>query len=201
MFRGETFGPLTGFQPKNPLQASGAMQISKTIYYGVLIILTFLLAGCGGQTATQSEQTDSSTLGEPGGRQSGVGDGSTGDLTEFGRDDAMGGVPAETIIYFEFDRSEILPEYGRLLAKHALYLASNPQGGARLEGHTDERGTREYNIGLGERRAQAVRQLLMIQGVAAAQMTTVSFGEERPVRDGSSESAYSKNRRVEIVHK
>jgi len=70
----------------------------------------------------------------------------------------------------------------------------------RLEGHADERGSREYNIGLGERRAQAVRRLLLLQGVSAGQISTVSFGEERPAADGSSESAYAQNRRVEIIY-
>ena len=70
----------------------------------------------------------------------------------------------------------------------------------RLEGHADERGSREYNIGLGERRAQAVRQMLMIQGVSASQIQTVSFGEERPEALGSSESDYAQNRRVEIKY-
>jgi peptidoglycan-associated lipoprotein len=70
----------------------------------------------------------------------------------------------------------------------------------RLEGHTDERGTREYNIALGERRAQAVRRALLLQGAADAQVTTVSYGEERPAVDGSDDSAWTRNRRVEIVY-
>ena len=70
----------------------------------------------------------------------------------------------------------------------------------RLEGHTDERGSREYNIGLGERRAQAVRRALMLQGVGDAQIVTVSYGEERPAQPGSDEAAWAKNRRVELVY-
>ena len=70
----------------------------------------------------------------------------------------------------------------------------------RVEGHTDERGSREYNIALAERRAQAVRQALMLQGAGDAQLTTVSYGEERPAVAGSDESAYEKNRRVELVY-
>jgi peptidoglycan-associated lipoprotein len=70
----------------------------------------------------------------------------------------------------------------------------------RLEGHADERGSREYNIGLGERRAQAVRRLLLLQGVSAGQISTVSFGEERPRATGSTESAWAQNRRVEITY-
>ena len=70
----------------------------------------------------------------------------------------------------------------------------------RLEGHTDERGSREYNIGLGERRSQAVRRALMLQGVGATQISTVSYGEERPAATGSDEEAWGMNRRVEIVY-
>jgi len=75
-----------------------------------------------------------------------------------------------------------------------------PTARVRLEGHTDERGSREYNIGLGERRAQTVRRALLVQGVAEAQITTVSYGEERPAVEGSDEAAYAQNRRVELVY-
>ncbi len=75
-----------------------------------------------------------------------------------------------------------------------------PTARVRLEGHTDERGSREYNIGLGERRAQAVRRALLLQGVAEAQITTVSYGEERPAAEGNDEAAYAQNRRVELVY-
>lgn len=87
-----------------------------------------------------------------------------------------------------------------VVAAHAKYLNGNAQRKVRLEGHSDERGSREYNIGLGERRAQAVRRALMLQGVTENQITTVSYGEERPATQGGDESAYSKNRRVELVY-
>ncbi len=79
-------------------------------------------------------------------------------------------------------------------------LADNPNSTVRLEGHADERGSREYNIGLGERRSQSVRRMLLIQGVSADQIQTVSFGEERPVAFGSDEDAYAQNRRVEFKY-
>jgi peptidoglycan-associated lipoprotein len=78
-------------------------------------------------------------------------------------------------------------------------LSANPRLKLKLEGNTDERGTREYNIGLGERRAQAVRRALMLQGVAESQVSTVSFGAERPAAEGDDEAAWAKNRRVEVV--
>lgn len=107
---------------------------------------------------------------------------------------------AGMIIYFDYDKSDIKPEYASVIAAHAKYLNSSASRKARLEGHTDERGSREYNIGLGERRAQAVRRALLLQGVPEAQLTTVSYGEERPAVQGSDETAYAKNRRVEIAY-
>ena len=88
-----------------------------------------------------------------------------------------------------------------MLAAHGEYLANNADAQVRLEGHADERGSREYNIGLGEERSQAVRRVLLLQGVATDQLSTVSFGEERPASIGSSEEAYGLNRRVELVYR
>lgn len=104
------------------------------------------------------------------------------------------------VIYFDFDQSELRAEYGDLLQRHANKLINDRRAQVRLEGHADERGSREYNIGLGERRAQSVRRMLMIQGAAADQISTVSFGEERPAAFGSDEESYQLNRRVEIKY-
>lgn len=103
------------------------------------------------------------------------------------------------LIYFDFDRSDIRPEYRDLVSEHASLLADSPGQKVRLEGHADERGSREYNIGLGERRAQAVRQAMMLRGVQSSQIQTLSYGEERPQDPGKGEFAWSKNRRVEII--
>jgi peptidoglycan-associated lipoprotein len=115
---------------------------------------------------------------------------------------AVGAAPAgvATVIYFDFDRSDIRPEFNALIAAHARHLAGAAGTRVRLEGHTDERGSREYNIALGERRAQAVRRALLLQGVRDNQLTPVSYGEERPAAEGSDEAAYARNRRVEIVY-
>lgn len=107
---------------------------------------------------------------------------------------------AGTVIYFDYDRAEIKPEFVPVVAAHAKFLNGANTRRIRLEGHSDERGSREYNIGLGERRAQTVRRALMLQGVTEAQITTVSYGEERPAAQGGDESAYAKNRRVEAVY-
>jgi peptidoglycan-associated lipoprotein len=104
------------------------------------------------------------------------------------------------VIYFDFDSSDIKPDYNALITTHARHLTSNPTIRIRLEGNTDERGSREYNIGLGERRAQSVRRALMLQGVAESQITTVSYGEERPAVTGHTEAAWSRNRRVELLY-
>jgi peptidoglycan-associated lipoprotein len=113
---------------------------------------------------------------------------------------AATGALARTVIYFDFDKSEIRPEFAEVVAAHARNLTGHPNLRLKLEGNTDERGTREYNIGLGERRAQAVRRALMLQGVAESQLSTVSFGAERPAVEGDDEAAWSKNRRVELVY-
>jgi peptidoglycan-associated lipoprotein len=107
---------------------------------------------------------------------------------------------SKRIVYFDFDRTDIRADSQSVVAAHAAYLSKNPNQKVRLEGHADERGSREYNIGLGERRGQSVRRALALQGVAEAQLTTVSYGEERPAVAGSDEQAYAANRRVEIVY-
>jgi peptidoglycan-associated lipoprotein len=113
---------------------------------------------------------------------------------------ALAELKQRSVIYFDYDSSEIRAEFLQVVAAHAAYLAKYPKARVRLEGHTDERGSREYNIGLGERRAQAVRRALQLQGVNEAQIATVSYGEERPAVAGTDDSAYAQNRRVEIVH-
>lgn len=110
------------------------------------------------------------------------------------------GVLAKRVIFFDFDSTEIRGEGPQIISAHARHLATRPGVRVRLEGHADERGSREYNIALAERRAQAVRRALMLQGAGDAQLTTVSYGEERPAAVGSDESAYEKNRRVELVY-
>ena len=112
----------------------------------------------------------------------------------------QGGLLATRVVYFDFDSSEITGAGTDVVAAHAKYLASHKGTRVRLEGHTDERGSREYNIGLGERRAQAVRRSLLLQGATDAQISTVSYGAERPAVSGHDEAAWAKNRRVEIVY-
>ncbi len=107
---------------------------------------------------------------------------------------------ADRTIYFEFDSSEVQQEYMSIIKRHAAYLTQYADVELRLEGHTDERGSREYNVGLGARRAESVAQLMQAYGVAETQIETVSYGEEVPAVEGSNEEAWAKNRRVELVY-
>jgi peptidoglycan-associated lipoprotein len=168
-----------------------------------LIFLAFFLAlaaGCGSPTVPDPDPTDTVYGDESGAGAdtAGYDDEGMGDGEYFG--DEFGGEELANVIYFDFDVAEVRAEDADTVRRHALMLADNPNASVRLEGHADERGSREYNIGLGERRSQSVRRMLLIQGASAGQIQTVSFGEERPVAFGSDESAYSQNRRVEFKY-
>jgi peptidoglycan-associated lipoprotein len=103
-----------------------------------------------------------------------------------------------TVFYFDFDVAEFQPSDRETLIVHARNLAANPNRRIRLEGHADERGTREYNLALGERRANSIRDFMIVNGASRNQLETVSYGEERPAVRGQTEDAYRQNRRVEI---
>ncbi|MCE0492812.1 peptidoglycan-associated lipoprotein Pal [Vibrio salinus] len=109
-------------------------------------------------------------------------------------------VMQEQTVFFAFDNSTISSDYQDMLAAHAAYLTGHPNVSVTIEGHTDERGTPEYNIALGERRAEAVEKYLQALGVQASQMSIVSYGEEKPLVRGHNEAAYAKNRRAVIVY-
>ncbi|HNP65010.1 MAG TPA: peptidoglycan-associated lipoprotein Pal [Woeseiaceae bacterium] len=161
-----------------------------------VLLLSALLAACPKPVVPDPEPTDVTYGGDSGADTSGASGSGLGDGEFFGEAEETLG----TVIYFDFDSSEVRAQDQDIVAAHAIRLNEDSFASVRLEGHADERGSREYNIGLGERRAQAVRQLLMIQGVNASQIQTVSFGEERPEAMGSSESDYARNRRVEIKY-
>jgi len=107
---------------------------------------------------------------------------------------------SKRVIYFDFDKSQVKAQYRGIIAAHAAYVAAHRSARVTLEGHADERGTREYNLGLGERRGNAVSGLISAGGGMGNQLDTVSYGEERPVCRVSAESCWQKNRRVEIVY-
>ena len=104
------------------------------------------------------------------------------------------------IIYFDYDSSAVLAQFEEIIRAHAGFLQANPGVATTLEGHADERGSREYNLALGERRALAVKQQLVVLGASPDQVRTVSYGEERPADPGHDEQAWSLNRRVEFVY-
>jgi peptidoglycan-associated lipoprotein len=106
----------------------------------------------------------------------------------------------QRVVYFDLDRTEIKPEFQAQIACHAAYLRQFPEARVRLEGNADERGSREYNLGLGERRGNAVQSALSAAGASSSQLNVVSYGEERPVCRQHDESCWSKNRRVEIIY-
>ena len=170
--------------------------------------VSVVLAGCAGKKATKPDanagtattEAPATTTTPPTDATAGGGLEASGGASENGVPGPQGELLSRRVVYFEFDRAEIRAADAPLVAAHAAYLAANPGVKIRLEGHTDERGTREYNIGLGERRGQAVRRALALQGAGEAQLATVSFGEERPAVAGEDEAAYSQNRRVEILY-
>ena len=160
------------------------------------------VAGCGSKPlkpppppASTDANAGAQTEGENGANAAG---GALGSQEEIGGPTA--GLLATRIVYFDFDSAVIQGKGIDIVAAHAKYLAANPQARVRLEGNTDERGSREYNIGLGDRRTQSVRRAMLLQGVSEGQITTVSYGAERPADPGHDEAAWSKNRRVEIVY-
>ena len=106
----------------------------------------------------------------------------------------------QRVVYFDLDQDSLKPEFSAIVACHAKYLQDQPSSRITLEGNADERGSREYNLGLGERRGNAVSSALQGNGGSASQLTVVSYGEERPVNTESNESAWAQNRRVEIVY-
>lgn len=172
----------------------------------ILPILLLFMTGC--ESTPEVEEADVEEQGteisgteateeETGAQAYGVDDAESGAMSAL--DDPQSQLYIRTI-YFEYDSSEIQFDYRSIIEAHANYLVANPNTVITLEGHADERGSREYNLALGERRALTVRQQMVILGVDSSQIRTVSYGEERPALDGHDESSWSKNRRVEIIY-
>ena len=174
----------------------------KQLILGSMIVLSVAMTGCA------SKSNKSAGAGAAGAGDSGAGSGlstspaTTGDSgsgSSLGADDITAMSLVERTVYFEFDSVDLDTTGQTTIARVGRYLAANPTARVRLEGHADERGTREYNVGLSERRANAVQSALMGAGATAAQLSLVSYGEERPADPGHDESAWAKNRRVEII--
>ena len=158
------------------------------------------LAACTKPKQTKPSGAPPATAEAGGASTSGVGEAATGSKPLTAQQQALAALRTKNIVYFDYNSSEIPQEYLAVVSANAAYLVKYPTARLRLEGNTDERGSREYNIGLGERRAQTVRRAMLAKGVAEGQMTTVSYGEERPAVPGHDEAAYAQNRRVEFVY-
>jgi peptidoglycan-associated lipoprotein len=173
-------------------------------------ILDESAAADAGQMQTDGgSMTDDSTSG--GASTSGIAGGDDASVSAIGDDSAMSmsaverleqteGHLANRTIYFEYDSASLTDESIAILETHGNFIAGNGEVTVRLEGHADERGSREYNIALGDRRAQSVRRVLLFQGASTDQVDTVSYGEEQPVDLGHTEEAWAKNRRVELIY-
>ena len=162
----------------------------------LLMLPAALLIGC------QSTGTKSGEGAAIEDKSSGAATSAAGDAGTF-RGDALddpAGVLSKRIVYFALDSSEVTQEDRATVSAHARHLAGNPAAAVTLEGHADERGSREYNLALGERRGNAVRQLLLAEGAATKQIQVVSYGEEKPLATGHDEGSWQQNRRVEIVY-
>jgi peptidoglycan-associated lipoprotein len=110
------------------------------------------------------------------------------------------GILARRSIYYDYDQFDIKDEYRGLVEAHAKYLRENPAARVLVQGNTDERGSREYNVGLGQRRSDGVKKMLVLLGARDSQIEAVSLGEEKPQAEGHDESAWSKNRRSDILY-
>ena len=176
--------------------------------YLMVAALAAVLAGCGSNVKLdppiQGSGADATATQGAGAGAAGAGAGqSTVTQVQAGPAgaDAAGPAGVGRVIYFDFDSFTVKPEYQGLVDQHARFLQGNRGRSVAVEGHTDERGSREYNLALGQKRAEAVRRALTLVGASDAQVEAVSFGEEKPAAAGASEDAYAKNRRVEIRYR
>lgn len=166
---------------------------------GLMVISLFALAACSSTSDTEEDMatsTASTTSSSPSSASTNPSS-SSGQLSQ--EDIRAQNALRETVFYFEFDIAEFNTADRNTLTYHARDLAANPGKRVRLEGHADERGTREYNLALGERRANGILNYLIVNGASRSQIEVVSYGEERPAQTGQGDTAYSRNRRVEIV--
>jgi len=164
--------------------------MDKKFLLAVLGIAALSLTACGGSEATKPDVEDKS-----------VGTGTTTESEVSGTPlDAGTDLLDKRRVYFAFDSSTVDEENRAIVEAHAAYLAANTNIKVVFEGHADERGTREYNLALGERRAQAVERMVRVLGLTADRIKTVSYGEEKPVAMDHDEAAWSLNRRVEIIY-
>ncbi|MBX2867092.1 MAG: peptidoglycan-associated lipoprotein Pal [Acidiferrobacterales bacterium] len=178
--------------------------------YVVVLFLSVAIVGCGGRKAVDGdvnvEAVDGTAGASTGGlagdgvSSSGLDDGSTGLGGAMGANGPEGELLSKRVVYFDYNSSLLTLESEAIVQAHAQFLASNSGVQIILEGHADERGTREYNLALGEDRAKSVANVMEALGVSGGRIQNVSYGEERPVALGYDEAAFALNRRVEILY-
>lgn len=164
-----------------------------------LILPAAVLLGC---QSTGTKPGESAAIEDKSSAANGATTSAAGDAGAF-RGDALddpAGALSKRIVYFALDSSEVTQDDRATVSAHARYLSGNPTAAVTLEGHADERGSREYNLALGERRGNAVRQLMLAEGAATKQIQVVSYGEEKPAATGHDEASWHQNRRVEISY-
>ncbi len=166
---------------------------NKFLKISIMVVSMFILAACS--STSDTEEVAEATTTPPPATTSPSSDRNQPTQEEIRAQNAL----RQTVFYFDFDIAEFKAADRETLTYHALDLASNPSKRIRLEGHADERGTREYNLALGERRANSVLNYLIVNGASRSQIEVVSYGEERPAASGQNEQSYSRNRRVEVV--
>jgi peptidoglycan-associated lipoprotein len=167
--------------------------LKRTIYS---LAIVALIAGCSsGTKLNDAPVVDPSAGAGAGGAASGV----APVTIDPNAQNAQGPVGVARIIYFDFDSYTVKPEFQTVIDGHARFLKTNPNRRVSIEGHTDERGGREYNLALGQKRSEAVRRALVLVGVPDAQIEAVSFGKEKPAAQGAGEESWAQNRRAEIT--
>ena len=169
------------------------------------VVLSSALAACGSNVKLDDvpvENRTGTSVVPPSGDTSGVSSRPVQPVQIGGADAAVAGpAGAVRVIYFDYDSYIIKPEFQSAIEAHAKYLAANKSRGLSIEGNTDERGGREYNLALGQKRAEAVRRGLGLLGVTDAQVEAVSFGKEKPIATGNDEASLAKNRRAELNYR
>lgn len=169
--------------------------LKRTIYS---LAIVALIAGCSSGTKLNDTPVVDRNAGQgSGGSTSGV----APVTIDPNAQTAQGPVGVARIIYFDFDSYTVKPEFQQLIDGHARFLKANPNRRISIEGHTDERGGREYNLALGQKRSEAVRRSLVLLGVTDVQIEAVSFGKEKPAAQGSGEDVWAQNRRAEITYR
>ena len=168
------------------------------------LAIAALAAGCASKEARQDAPvTDRSTGATPSTAATSPGSTATPSSTARVEGNPLrdpSSILSKRSVYFDYDSNAVKDEYRGLVQAHSRYLTDKRDARIRIEGNADERGSREYNLALGQKRADAVKQMMVLLGAPASQIETVSFGEEKPRAQGSTEQAFAENRRADIVH-